>query len=112
MNYQNMNYQNRKHPMQIKFNSHLPPGYLETQEADGVAWKSERPVREALSEHETAQTVKRFKRDSHEETERQRRNGTCGAISKTYTVGGIILEIIRYPWERIPNVLIFRPRKG
>ena len=97
--------------MQIKFNNHLPPGYLETQEADGVAWKSEQPVRGALDEHETAQTVKRFERDCHEEMERQRRKGTCKPISRIYTVGKIELEIIKYPWERIPNVLLSRRQR-
>lgn len=91
--------------MQIKYNPHLPPGYLETQEADGMTWKSEAPVREELTEHQIAHTVKRFERDSHEDMERQRKEGACGPISRRYTVGGILLEIIRYPWERIPNVL-------
>lgn len=98
--------------MQIKFNTHLPPGYLETQETDGVGWKSEKPVREALTEHQIAHIVKRFERDSHDEMEQQRREETCQPISRSYTVEGMRLEIIRYPWERIPNVLIFRPNRG
>ena len=92
--------------MQINFNPHLPPGYFETHELGGMSWKSERPVREALREQAVAWAVKKFERDSRREMERQRRTKTCRTIQKIYTVRNVKLRIIRYPWERIPSVLI------
>ena len=92
--------------MQINFNPHLPPGYLETHELDGMSWKSEKPVREALRESAVAWVVKKFERDSRQEMERQRQTNTCRTIRKNYTMRNVKLKIIRYPWERIPSVLI------
>ena len=96
--------------MQINFNPHLPPGYFETHELDGMSWRSERPVRDELQERAVAGAVKKFKRDSRREMERQRRTKTCGTIRKTYTVRNVELKIIQYPWERIPSVLINRKK--
>ncbi len=94
--------------MQRNFNPHLPPGYFETHELDGLTWKSERPVREAVNERMVAQTVKRFERDSWSEMGQQRRKRLCNTIRKSYTVTGITLEIVRHPWERIPCVMVKR----
>ena len=92
--------------MQINFNPHLPPGYLETHELYGTSWRSERPVREALDEQAVARAVKRFEKDYHLEMERQRREGVCGTVRRSYRVRAIRLEIVRYPWDRIPRVCI------
>ena len=50
--------------MQRNFNPHVPPGYFETHELDGVNWKTEEPVRRAVSERMVAQAVKKFERES------------------------------------------------
>ena len=78
--------------MQINFNPHLPPGYLETHELDGMSWKSERPVREELREPAVAWVVKKFERDSRQEMERQRQTNTCRTIRKNYTVRNVKAE--------------------
>ena len=97
--------------MQIQFNPHLPPGYLETHELNGVSWRSERPVRETLAERTVARTVRRFERESRWEMEQQRRDRVCGTIQKEYRVGEITLRMARYPWERIPRVSIVKERE-
>ena len=96
--------------MQINFNPHLPPGYLETHELGGACWRSEKPVREALDEISVARAVRRFERDSNQEMEQQRRARICTTIRKTYKIKEITLEIVRYPWERIPSVIVSRKR--
>ena len=94
--------------MQRNFNPHLPPGYFETHELEGLNWKSEKPVREAMNERMVAQTVKKFERDSRQEMYRQRRAKVCATIRKNYRTMGIMLEIVRHPWDTIPCVLIQR----
>ena len=98
--------------MQRNFNPHLPPGYFETHELEGLSWKSEKPVREAVNERMVAQTVKKFERDSRQEMYRQRRAKVCATIRKSYNAMGITLEIVRHPWESIPCVLIKREDTG
>ena len=98
--------------MQRNFNPHLPPGYFETHELEGLNWKSEKPVREAMNERMVAQTVKKFERDSRQEMYRQRRAKICATIRKNYRTMGIMLEIVRHPWDSIPCVLIQREDTG
>ena len=97
--------------MQKEFNHSSPSGCLETDELDGVSWKSERPVREKLSEDAVAQAVAEFEEQSHREMERQKQHGVCGVIQGTYRVMQVELEITRNPWERIPRVRLKKKRE-
>ena len=92
--------------MQINFYPDLPPGYFETHELEGLNWKSEKPVRDAINERMAAQAVKQFERDSQREMNRQRRAKICGTIRKKYRVMKISLEIVRHPWESIPCIFV------
>ena len=92
--------------MQINFYPDMPPGYFETHELDGLNWKSEKPVRDAINERMAAQAVKQFERDSRREMNRQRRARTCATIRKKYRVMETSLEIVRHPWENIPCIFV------
>ena len=92
--------------MQMNFYPHLPPGYFETHELEGLNWKSEKPVRDAINERMAAQAVKQFERDSRREMYRQRRAKICATIRRKYRVVGISLEIVRHPWESIPCIFV------
>ena len=94
--------------MQRNFNPHVPPGFYETHELDGLSWKSEKPVREVVAERMVAQAVKRFQRDSKQEMRRQRKKNICATIRQVYQVTGVILEMVQHPWENIPCVSIKR----
>ena len=96
--------------MQINFNPHLPPGYLETHSMDDAGWRSERPVRKALTERAVATVVRRFEREYQAEMQRQSREECCGVVEKKYTTGGVNLLVIKHPWESIPLVIIDRER--
>ena len=97
--------------MQIKFNPHLPPGYFETHELGGLSWRSEKPVRDNLTERTAAQIVERFQLESRRELEAQRRSNGNGAVRRTYEVRGTTVEVVRHPWERIPSILIKREQE-
>ena len=92
--------------MQINFNPHVPPGYLETHELEGVSWRSERPVRKVLTERAVAMVARRFDLEYRSEMERQSRESNCGAVEKRYRAGGVDLLLIRYPWESMPLVMV------
>ena len=74
--------------MQMNFYPHLPPGYFETHELEGLNWKSEKPVRDAINERMAAQAVKQFERDSRQEMNRQRRAKICATIPEEIQGGG------------------------
>lgn len=91
--------------MQRNFNPHLPPGYLETHELEGVSWKSAQPVRGNVSERAMAQVVRKFNHDSWTERNRQRKENICATIRKNYRIRDYNIEVIQQPHDAIPCLL-------
>ena len=98
--------------MQIKFNPHLPPGYFQMHEVEGVAWRSERPVRAFLTERAVAEIVARFASETGPEMDERRRSDDCRRIRREYETEGMTLDVDHHPWERIPTVSLRERGRG